>query len=107
MVLQSRRVCLLTLGDKGRWWILEKDSQEMNKKLTLKVNPWGIETIRSSRQEHRFDEALVELERPFERDPECAHLWVMRGNLIQLSEATALTLEDVFAVPKLTGEREP
>jgi hypothetical protein len=55
----------------------------------------GIETIRSLRRERRFDEALVELESLLERDRECAHLWLMRGNLIQLSEATALTLEDV------------
>ena len=54
----------------------------------------GIKEIRRLYQEQKFDEALCAVNSDLETDRESVHLWVMRGNLIQLSNLPGLTLED-------------
>lgn len=54
----------------------------------------SLDNIRKLNGEERFDEALLELELLIKTSPECAHLWVLRGILIQLSDISTLTLED-------------
>ncbi len=68
----------------------------------------GIENIRKLHQEQRFGDALVEVETQLHSYQENAHLWVLRGNLMQLSEMPpGFTLDEVEKSYLTALELEP